>query len=42
MANISREEGAEFKESAKHVLGLPEKQLGELLTRGDFVEVTGE
>ncbi len=42
MANISREEAAEFKEAAKHVLGLSEKQLGELLTRGDFVEVTGE
>jgi hypothetical protein len=31
-----------FKEAAKHVLALPEKQLAELLKRGDFLEVKNE
>ena len=38
-ANIDIDEERQFKEAAKHVLTLQEKQLAELLTNGDFVEV---
>ena len=38
-ANIDDDEEKQFKEAAKHVLALTEKQLGALLERGDFVEV---
>lgn len=38
-ANIDDHELKQFKEAAKHVLALSEKQLAELLERGDFVEV---
>jgi hypothetical protein len=41
-ANIDGDEAEQFKEAAKHVLGLTEKQLTELLKRGDFVEVKSE
>lgn len=38
-ANINDAEKEQFKEAAKHVLALTEKQLTELLKRGDFMEV---
>ncbi|MGB9456664.1 MAG: type II toxin-antitoxin system RelE/ParE family toxin [Bryobacteraceae bacterium] len=38
-ANIDDDEEEQFKEAAKHVLALSEKQLAELLRRGDFIEV---
>ena len=38
-ANISADEEEQFKEAAKHVLALTERQLAELIERGDFVEV---
>ena len=38
-ANIDDDEELRFKEAAKHVLALTEKQISELLQRGDFVEV---
>jgi hypothetical protein len=41
-ANINAEEEGQFKEAAKHVLALTEKQLTELLKRGDFMEVESE
>ena len=41
-ANIDHDEEREFKEAAKHVLALTEKQLAELLKRGDFLEVKSE
>ncbi len=41
-ANIADDEKEQFKEAAKHVLALTEKQLAELLKRGDFVEVKTE
>ena len=41
-AHIDDDESEQFKEAAKHVLALTEKQLTELLKRGDFVEVTSE
>jgi hypothetical protein len=41
-ANIDSVEQDQFKEAAKHVLALTEKQLTELLMRGDFTEVRGE
>ena len=41
-ANIDDDEEEQFKEAAKHVLGLTEKQLAELLKRGDFAEVKSE
>src|SRR5208337_2282072 len=41
-ANIDADEEEQFKEAAKHVLGLTEQQLAELLKRGDFVEVKNE
>ena len=37
--NITAEEEKAFKQAAKHVLALTEKQLAELVERGDFVEV---
>ena len=41
-ANIDPNEKEQFKEAAKQVLALPDKQLAELLRRGDFVEVKSE
>jgi len=41
-AYINDDEEEQFKEAAKHVLGLTEKQLAELLKRGDFAEVKSE
>jgi hypothetical protein len=41
-ANIDDDEKEQFKEAAKHVLALTEKQLAELLKRGDFMEVKSE
>ncbi len=38
-ANITDEEKEQFKVAAKHVLALTEKQLAELLRRGDFAEI---
>jgi hypothetical protein len=38
-ANVDHDEEREFKEAAKRVLALTEKQLAELLKRGDFPEV---
>jgi hypothetical protein len=38
-ANIDDDEKRQFKEAAKYVLALTEKELAELLKRGDFVEV---
>jgi hypothetical protein len=38
-ADIRPGEEKEFKEAAKHILGLTDKQFAELLGRGDFVEV---
>ena len=38
-ANIDDAEEKQFKEAAKHVQALTEKQLAELLKRGDFLEV---
>jgi hypothetical protein len=38
-ANVSGDEQKQFKEAAKYVLALTEKQLAELLKRGDFTEV---
>jgi hypothetical protein len=38
-ANIDDKDEEQFKEAAKHVLALTEKQLAELLVRGDFMEV---
>jgi hypothetical protein len=37
--NIEADEEKQFKEAAKHVLALTEKQLAELVREGDFVEV---
>jgi hypothetical protein len=41
-ANISDDEEEQFKEAAKHFLALTEKQLADLLKRGDFMEVKSE
>jgi len=41
-ANIDDAEEEQFRQAAKHVLALTEKQLAELLTRGDFMEVKTE
>ena len=38
-SNIDGDEEEQFKQAAKDVLALTEKQLAELLKRGDFVEV---
>ena len=40
--NIEEDEVKEFKEAAKHVLALTEKQLAALVRKGDFVEVKHE
>jgi hypothetical protein len=37
--NIRDDEEKEFKEAAKHVLALTEKQIAALVREGDFVEV---
>ncbi len=37
--NIRVDEEKEFKEAAKHVLALTEKQVSDLVREGDFVEV---
>ena len=41
-ANINDDEEEQFKEAAKYVLALTEKQLAELLKSGDFMEVKSE
>ena len=41
-ANIDDDEEEQFKEAAKHVLALTDKQLAELLKRSDFMEVKSE
>ena len=41
-ANIDEDEKEQFKEAAKYVLALTEKQLAELLTAGEFMEVKSE
>jgi hypothetical protein len=41
-SNIDDDEEEQFKEAAKRVLALTEKQLAELLKRGDFLEVKSE
>ena len=38
-ASLDPDEERQFKDAAKHVLALTEKQLGELLKKGDFEEV---
>jgi hypothetical protein len=38
-ANIDDHELKQFKAAAKHVLALSERQLAELIERGDFVEI---
>jgi len=40
LENIDPAEGKGFKEAARHVLALTERELGELLLRGDVVEVS--
>lgn len=40
--NIDTDEEKQFKQAARHVLGLTEKQIDELLKNGDFVEVKYE
>jgi hypothetical protein len=41
-ANIDDAEEEQFRQAAKHLLALTEKQLAELLTKGDFMEVKTE
>jgi hypothetical protein len=41
-ANIDADEEKQFKEAARHVHRLTEKQIEELLKNGDFVEVKYE
>jgi hypothetical protein len=41
-ANIDDDEEKQFKEAAKHVLALTEKNLAELLKKGDFSEVKND
>ena len=41
-ANIDEDEKEQFKEAAKYVLALTEKQLAELLKAGEFMEVKSE
>ena len=38
-ANIDADELKQFRDAAKHVLALTERQIAELLKRGDFIEV---
>jgi hypothetical protein len=40
-ANIDADEEKQFKEAARHVLQLAEKQIAELVKAADFVEVRG-
>lgn len=40
--NIDSDEEKQFKEAARHVLRLTEKQIAELVKNGDFVELTGD
>jgi hypothetical protein len=40
--NINDDEEEQFKQAAKHVLAVTEKQLAELLKRGDFLEVKSQ
>ena len=40
LSNIGADDEAQFKKSAKHVLSLTEAQLVELVTNGQFEEVT--
>ena len=40
-ANIDTDEEKQFKEAARYVLRLTEKEIAELVKGGDFVEVTG-
>jgi hypothetical protein len=40
--NIDSNEEKQFKEAARHVLRLTEKQIAELVKNGDFVELTGD
>ena len=37
--NVDADEERQFKEAARHVLALTDKQLAELVREGDFVEV---
>jgi hypothetical protein len=41
-ANIDDREKEQFKEAAKHILALTEKQLAKLVERFDFIEVRTE
>jgi hypothetical protein len=41
-ANIDADEEKEFKEAARHVLRLTEKEIEELVKNGDFVKVRNE
>ncbi len=41
-ANLDAEEEKQFKEAARHVLRLTQKQIEELVKNGDFVEAKGE
>jgi len=41
-ANIDADEEKQFKEAARHVLHLTDKQIKELVENGDFVEVRYE
>ena len=41
-ANIDADEEKEFKEAAKYVLALTERQLSALVKNGDFVEVKAD
>ena len=41
-ANIDDDEEKQFKEAAKHVLALTERNLAKLLNKGDFVEVKND
>nr|WP_230983257.1 type II toxin-antitoxin system RelE/ParE family toxin [Inquilinus limosus] len=40
--NIDTDEEEAFKKAAKHVLGLSEKHLAELVERKQFVEIAGD
>lgn len=42
LANINDYEVQQFRDAAKHVLALTDKQLGLLVKAGDFLEVKGE
>lgn len=40
--NVDSDEEKQFKEAARHVLRVTEKQIAELVKNGDFVELTGD